>query len=208
MISVHTAAIIGVEDRKRGVLAVSSKLSNMLFLEQWNCATPNVIKSHENPQIYAALVWNFRRWAIVLWLNLSALWTFQVIHTDLDRQCIHSWRISQCYINIARNTFTSKTSRGWNRPGVRIKGNKPKGKIIWLKTISWESNLDHEYGRYMNSKLYLRKISHNYTCCFWLSALLLATSFFFVSSEQGYSSHDICDISSSLDLSKTTLYGD
>ena len=32
-------------------------------------------------------------------------------------------------------------------------------------------NPDHEYGRYMNSKIYLRKISHNCTSCFWLSAL-------------------------------------
>ena len=104
---------------------------------------------------------HLRRWAIVLRLYLSALWTFQVIHTDLDRQCIHSWRISQSYINVTRNTFNSKTSRGWNGPGVSIKGNKPKRKIIWLKTLSWESNPDHEYGRYKNSKIYLRKISHN-----------------------------------------------
>ena len=42
----------------------------------------------------------------------------------LDRQCMHSGRMSQCYINIIRNTFIAKTSRDCNGP-VRIK-NKVK----------------------------------------------------------------------------------
>ena len=44
----------------------------------------------------------------------------------LDIQSMHSGRISQCYININRNAFTAKTSRGCN--GLTVK-NHPKGKI-------------------------------------------------------------------------------
>ena len=65
MISVHTAAIIGVEDRKLGVLAIPSKFSNVLFLEQ-------IAPPLTRVQIYAALILNFRIWLIVLRLYLSA----------------------------------------------------------------------------------------------------------------------------------------
>ena len=65
MINVHTAAIVGVEDRKRGVHAIPSKLSNVLFLEQ---IAPPLTRA----QICAALILNFRRWVIVLRLYLSA----------------------------------------------------------------------------------------------------------------------------------------
>ena len=37
-------------------------------------------------------------------------------------------RMSHYYVNITRNTFTAKTSRGCNGPAVRIKENKPRGK--------------------------------------------------------------------------------
>ena len=42
-------------------------------LVRTNCATLNVKSSVGHPQICAALVWNFRRWTIVLRLYLSAL---------------------------------------------------------------------------------------------------------------------------------------
>ena len=50
---------------KRGVHAVSSKKPNVLFFRT-NWVTLNVTNSLGNPHIYAASVWNFRRWANVL----------------------------------------------------------------------------------------------------------------------------------------------
>ena len=58
--------------------------------------------------------------------------------------CMHSGRMSQCCINIARNTFIEKENqRRCYGPAVRINGNKPKGEnmIIWKKTKRNEKQL-------------------------------------------------------------------
>ena len=50
---------------------------------------------------------------------------------------MHSGRMSQCYINIIRNTFIAKTLGGCNGPAVRIKGNTQRGKnMIKNKTTT------------------------------------------------------------------------
>ena len=59
-------------------------------------ATLSVKNSRGNKQICAALVWNFRRWVIVLRLYLSALLTFPSVFKYLDKQCKHSGGMSQC----------------------------------------------------------------------------------------------------------------
>ena len=48
--------------------------------------------------------------------------------SNLERRCMHGGRMSQCYINITRNTFIVKTSLICNGPAVRIKGNKSRGR--------------------------------------------------------------------------------
>ena len=55
----------------------------------------------------------------------------------------------------------------------------------------------------MNSKIYLRKISYNYFLLLLTFRPLFFRKFFFCFVRTGYSSHNISDNSSSLDLSKT-----
>ena len=45
---------------------------------------------------------------------------------------MHSGRISQCYINITRNTFIAKISRGCNASS-KNKGKQAKGENMILK---------------------------------------------------------------------------
>ena len=78
-------AIIGVGDRKSGVHAVPSKWPNVLFLEQ--TAPPSTSQLAQEPANCTAHVWNFRRWAIVLRLYLSALLTFQVLNISIFNTC-------------------------------------------------------------------------------------------------------------------------
>ena len=52
--------------------SISSNRGKCVLLRT-NFANVNVTNSRRNQQICAALVWNFRRWAIVLRLYLSTL---------------------------------------------------------------------------------------------------------------------------------------
>ena len=53
---------------------------------------------------------------------------------------MHSGRISQCYINITRNTFIAKTSRGCNASS-KNKGKQAKGEnMIFKKENKTEKN--------------------------------------------------------------------
>ena len=49
---------------------------------------------------------------------------------------MHSGRMNQCYIKITRNTFITKTSRSYNGPAVRIKGNKQNGIVQFVLKIA------------------------------------------------------------------------
>ena len=95
-----------------------------------NCATLKVTNLRGHLQICVGLVWNFRdgRSSSHFFFIIIALLIFQVLNINLDIQCMHSGRISQCYISITRNAFIVKTSRSCDGPAVRIKVNKPKGK--------------------------------------------------------------------------------
>ena len=96
-----------------------------------NCAPLNVTNSRV-PREFARLSCGFRetgdRFATLFECSLDF-----PSASYLDRQCMHSGRMSQCYINIIRNKYIAKNSRGLNDPAVRIKENKPRGKI-WLIT--------------------------------------------------------------------------
>ena len=98
--------------RVTGILPVAK-----FVIFRTNGATLNVTNSRgKAPTIRAALVGNFRRWTIALRLSLSALWTFQVLHISEGNACtVEEWA-NECYINITRNTFISKTSRSCNGP--------------------------------------------------------------------------------------------
>ena len=117
-----SGAIIGIGDRKRGVHTAPSKQPNELFLEQ---TVPPSTNSCENPQICAVFVCkcvgfgNFFECS----LNFPSA-------SYLDRQFMHSGRMSQCYINISRYTFSAKKKRSCNGPwpAERIKRNKKRGK--------------------------------------------------------------------------------
>ena len=63
-----SGAIIGVGDRKSGVQEVPCAI-----LEQ--TAPPSTSQTRAGTLKFAELAWNFRRWAIVLRLYLSALLT-------------------------------------------------------------------------------------------------------------------------------------
>ena len=55
-------------------------------------------------------------------------------------QWMHSGRRSQCYINITRNTFIAKTSRGCN-VSSKNKGKQAKGEYIILKKKQLKKNI-------------------------------------------------------------------
>ena len=89
-----------------------------------NCATLNVpISGGEPHEFVRSIVWNFRRWAIVFQLYLGALWASLNLPfaSYLNRQCMHSVRMSQYYINITRNTRLSQKCREANKekPALR-----------------------------------------------------------------------------------------
>ena len=55
----------------------------------------------------------------------------------IGRQCMHSRRMRQCYINIA----IAKTSRGCNGPAVRIKGTSQGENMIKDKNKNKRKNI-------------------------------------------------------------------
>ena len=55
-------------------------------------------------------------------------------------QWMHSGRRSQCYINITRNTFIAKTSRGCN-VSSKNKGKQAKGEYIIKKKKQLKKNI-------------------------------------------------------------------
>ena len=55
------------------------------------CAT-STSQTRAGTRKFARLVWNFRRWAIVLWLYLSALITFQGLNNSIYNACtVQEW---------------------------------------------------------------------------------------------------------------------
>ena len=70
--SLVTGSIIGVGDRKRGVHAVPLKYPNVYFYNR--LCHPQINKLAQEPEnLRDSLVWNLRRWEIVLRLYISAL---------------------------------------------------------------------------------------------------------------------------------------
>ena len=96
----------------------------------------------------------FRRWAIVL--RLSGSLNFPSA-SYLDRQCIHSGRMSRCYTKITRNTFSAETSWSCNEPAVWIGGNKPRrGNRRNSTPVStvYENRSDFSKQKYLESDQY------------------------------------------------------
>ena len=68
---VLAGVISGVRHQKRGVYAFPSKWPNVLRLDQTAPALTSQSRGG-TPRICTAIVWNFRRWTIVLQLYLDA----------------------------------------------------------------------------------------------------------------------------------------
>ena len=142
-----------------------------------NGATLNVTNSRENPRNCAALVWNnFRRWAIVL--RLSGFLNFPSA-SYLDRQCkVEEWA------NVI-----------WTLPEIRLSQRDKESKRQTLFEAGTAEFI-------MNSKIF--EESHNYLLVFvnfYPSSPPPQSFSCFV--RTAYSSYDISEISSSVDLSKT-----
>ena len=96
----------------------------------------------------------FRRWAIVL--RLSGSLNFPSA-SYLDRQCMHSGRMSRCYTKITRKTFSAETSWSCNGPAVWIGGNKTRrgnrGSSTPVSTV-YENRSDFPKQKYLESDQY------------------------------------------------------
>ena len=88
-----------------------------------NCATLNVPISrgepHEFVRLSCGISGDGRLFFNFIWVLSELLWTFHLLH--IYRQCMHSVRMSQYYINITRNTRLSQKCREANKekPALR-----------------------------------------------------------------------------------------
>ena len=78
------------------------------------CAT-STSQTRAGTRKFARLVWNFRRWATVLWLYLSALITFQGLNNSIYNACtVEEWA------NIIYRHFEKGWSQKWTRQSRKV----------------------------------------------------------------------------------------